>query len=65
MVRKNKIQKVLQVGDYVYSSNGGKPMKVTKIDFMGFETEDDYFTYDEHGELYFLTKRGYESEVSV
>ena len=64
MVRKNKIQKVLSVGDFVYSRNGGKPMQVKKVDFMGFETEKDYFTYDEHGELYFLTERGYKSEVN-
>ena len=65
MVRKHKIQKLLSVGDFVYSSNGGKTMKIKKVDFDGFETEEDFFTYEEHGKLYFLTERGYKSEVDT
>jgi hypothetical protein len=55
-----KISKVLSVGDFVYSSANGKPMKVTKVCDCGFYTEDDFYGYEEHRSLYYLTKVGYE-----
>ncbi len=54
-----KISKILEVGNTVYSSANGKPMKVTKIYSDGFDTEDDYYSFDEHRDLFFLTKIGY------
>ena len=56
----NQIKKLLQVGDIVYSARGGREMVVTKIYDHGFETEEDYFGYDEVRKLYWLTKYGYE-----
>ena len=35
-------------------------MKVIGIDDEGFETEENYFRFDEVRKLYFLTKYGYE-----
>ena len=35
-------------------------MTVTKIDNEGFETDVDYFKYDEVRKLYYLTLIGYE-----
>lgn len=35
-------------------------MKVVSIDDEGFETEENYFRFDEVRKLYFLTKHGYE-----
>lgn len=58
-----KISSVLSVGDYVYSSANGKPMKVTRVYDCGFETEDDFYSYDEHKSLYYLTKVGYEDSL--
>lgn len=55
-----KISKVLSVGDFVYSSANGEPMKVTRFYDCGFDTEDDFYGYDEHRSLYYLTKAGYE-----
>ena len=55
----NKIAKVLSVGDVVFSAANGKPMKVIKIYSDGFDTDDDYYSFEEHGELYYLTRRGY------
>lgn len=55
----NRIQKLLSIGDLVYSAANGKPMKVIRIDSVGFETEEDWFSYDDVRSLFFLTKRGY------
>lgn len=55
----NKIQKLLTVGDYVYSANNGKPMRVISIGSTGFSTEEYRFSYDDVRLLFFLTKRGY------
>lgn len=55
--RKHKVQKLLRVGDVVYSAMNGKEMTVLSMGDMGFETEEDFFLYDEVTELYFLTKR--------
>jgi hypothetical protein len=52
-----KISSVLKVGDTVYSSANCKPMKVARVYSTGFETEDDYFSYEEHRNLFWLTKR--------
>ncbi len=54
-----KISKVLREGDVVFSSANGQPMKVTRVYSNGFDTEDDYYSFEEHRELYYLTKRGY------
>lgn len=50
--RKHKIEKLLSVGDVVWSATG-KEKKVTHVDHGGFETEEDYFSYDEHHSLFF------------
>lgn len=49
---KHEIEEVLDVGDVVWSATG-KEMKVTHVDHEGFETEEDYFSYDEHRSLFF------------
>ena len=56
----NQIKKLLKVGDKVYSAQGGVEMTVTAIDDTGFETDQDYFTFDEVRKLYYLTRYGYE-----
>ena len=53
----NKIRKILSVGDVVYTVLG-RAAVVLDIDNEGFETNEDYYTFDEHRELYFLTKTG-------
>lgn len=58
-----QISKVLRVGDVVYSSINGQPMKVTKVYSVGFDTEVDYFSFDEHRKLFWLTKIGYLDSV--
>lgn len=63
MIRKHKIQKLIAVGDFVYSANNGKPMKIKEINSVDFYTEEDFFTYDEHSKLYFLTERGYKTSI--
>ena len=59
-----KIFKLLSVGDTVYSALNGKPMKVTKFYFVGFATDEDYFSFDDHKKLFYLTKKGYELSKS-
>lgn len=49
----NKIRKLLSVGDTVYPING-KPVKVTGIFANGFVAENNYFTYDEHRQKFYL-----------
>lgn len=58
-----QISKVLRVGDVVYSSANGQPTKTTKIYSVGFDTEVDYFSFDEHRKLFWLTKAGYLDSV--
>ena len=53
----NKIRKILSVGDVVYTVLG-KAAVVLDIDDQGFETNEDYYRYDEHRKYYFLTKTG-------
>ena len=60
-----KISNLLEVGDTVYSTANGKPMKVVKIYPDGFDTEDDYYSFDEHKKLFFLTKVGYEYFITT
>ena len=57
--RQHKIQRLIGVGDTVYSANGGEPMTIVAIFDDGFETEEDFFAYDEVRRLYFLTHYGY------
>ncbi|MBO5955664.1 MAG: hypothetical protein J6Q10_02560 [Clostridia bacterium] len=57
----NRIKNLIRKGDIVYSATGCKPMVVMEIDELGFYTEEDYFLFDEHKDLYWLTKRGYEA----
>lgn len=52
-----KISSVLKVGDTVYSSANCKPMKVIRVYFTGFTTEEGYLSYDEHRKKFWLTKR--------
>lgn len=61
----NKIQKLLSVGDTVFSAQGGQKMKVLSMDDVGFETEEDFFPYDEVRKTYFLTRYGYEKRKVV
>ena len=56
----HKIQKLLSVGDTVFSAQGGQKMKVLSMNDVGFETEEDFFPYDEVRKTYFLTRYGYE-----
>jgi hypothetical protein len=58
-----KVANVLRVGDTVYSSGNGKPMKVTKVYSDGFDTEDDYYGFGEHRELFWLTRVGYQASI--
>ena len=58
----NKVQKILSVGDYVFSAMGGQKMKVLSMSDVGFETEEDFFPYDEIRKTYFLTRCGYEKK---
>ena len=58
-----KISSVLKVGDTVYSSTNGQPMKVTRVYSCGFDTDVDYFSYGEHRKLFWLTKRCYLDSV--
>lgn len=58
-----KISSVLKVGDTVYSATNGQPMKVTRVYSCGFDTDVDYFSYDEHRKLFWLTKRCYLDSV--
>ena len=55
----NQIRKLLKVGDIVYSARGGEKNGRTKIDSASFETEEDYFLYNEVRQLYYLTYYGY------
>ena len=55
----NKISKILQVGDEVYSAANGQPMKVTRIYSVGFETDVDYYSFDDHRVLFWLHKKSY------
>ena len=54
------VKKILKVGDTVYSACDGKEMKVLSMDDIGFDTEEDFFGYDEVRKTYFLTKIGYQ-----
>ena len=58
-----QIKKLLSVGDVVYSAQGGRELVVKKIDDYGFETDEDYFFYDEVRKLYWLTLHGYRRSV--
>ena len=58
-----QIKKFLSIGDKVYSAQGGREMVVVKIDNDGFETEEDYFGYDEVRKLYWLTLYGYKNSI--
>lgn len=55
----HKVQKILEVGDIVYSARDGEEMEVLSMGNIGFTTREDFFAYDEVTKLYFLTKRGY------
>lgn len=55
----NKIQKVVKVGDFVYLSANGNPTEIIRISNFGFYTKEDFFCWDEHRELYWLTQRAY------
>lgn len=58
-MREHKISKLLSVGDFVYSAADGSPIRVINKDEFGFETEEDYYGYDEHRELYWLHASSY------
>ncbi len=58
-----KIRKLMRPGDYIYSANGGKPLRVKEVTAVGLITDKDFFSYEEHGSLYFLTERGYKDNL--
>ena len=60
-----QIRKLLSIGDIVYSAQGGAEMVVTRIEDDGFETDQDYFTYDEVRKLFWLTLNGYKRSVGI
>ena len=51
--------KLLRVGDYVYSAYNGQQMKITEIFPDGFNTEEDFYEWDEHRDLFFLHPKSY------
>lgn len=59
-----QIKKLLSIGDVVYSAQGGREMIVTKIKDDGFETNEDYFRFDEVRKLFWLTRNGYNHRSS-
>lgn len=59
---KHEIEEVLDVGDVVWLFTG-EELKVTHVGHEGFDTEDRYFSYDEHLVSFFLTRYGYESFI--
>ncbi len=63
MIRKNKIQKLIKPGDYIYSANGGKSLKVNEVTALGLVTDEDFFNYEEHRSLFFLTEAGYKQSL--
>lgn len=58
----NKIQKVISVGDEVFTPTG-RSMRITKVCCTGFFCGDNYYSYDEHRKKYWLTAVGIKSEV--
>ena len=58
-----KISKILSAGDYVYSAYDGRPMKVIRMDETGFETEEDFFSWDEHNILFYLHESTYKGKA--
>jgi hypothetical protein len=58
-----KISKVLNEGDIVYSAANGQPIRVTWVYSCGFDSEQGYFSYDEHRSLFWLTKKGYSDSI--
>lgn len=42
---------------------GGKPLKVIEVNAFGLKTEEDFFDYEEHGGLFFLTETGYKQSL--
>ena len=58
-----KVSSVLKVGDCVYSAANGQPMKVTRIYACGFNTEEGYFSFEEHRSLYWLHERSYLNSI--
>ena len=63
MVRKNKIQKLVKPGDCIYSANRGEPLQVKEVTPYGLVTDEDFFGYEEHRVLYFLTEAGYKESL--
>lgn len=59
----HKIQKLIKVGDVVYSANGGKPLEITTINCGGFYAGGEFYSYDEVRILYFLTEAGYRQSL--
>lgn len=64
MIRENKISKLVKPGDYIYSANGGKPLEVKEVTNLGLVTGEDFFSYEEHRSLYFLTEAGYKQSLN-
>jgi hypothetical protein len=55
----------LKIGDTVYSAANGQPMKITAIYEHGIDTDVDYFGFDEHRKLFWLTKAGYKQRLEI
>ena len=58
-MRRDKITKLLEVGDKIYSAYNGQPMTVISVVGHIIETDQGVYTSDEHLKLFYLTKAGY------
>ena len=59
---KHDIEEVLEIGDVVWLVTG-EETKVTRVGREGFETEGGFFSYEQHGISFFLTRYGYEKHI--
>lgn len=47
----------------IFTLQWGEPLKVIEVNVFGLKTEEDFFSYEEHGILYFLTETGYKQSL--
>ena len=57
----NKIQKVLNVGEMVFTP-AGQPLKVERIGITGIYAGGDYFSYEDHRKKFYLTREGIKND---
>ena len=58
------IFKVLSVGDVVFSSDDGHPIKITKLHINGFDSSEGYYSFDDHRKKFYLTESGYNDSIN-